>query len=232
MPRLLAASAKSRGGHGLSGRPARSGGSQARAMSWHHCAALPVAGLPGRGASGRRSQTRCPLRSSQCRRQNRPVRRVVAQACATWGAVRPAASSKIIRARTASCWPVVRARTRLWSSWRAASERGTAGGLGPGMPALRVMKDVRLSYKSTGPCERDTLFSRAVLDPSDDKLLELLRHKLAVPGNEPADVSNERFTALRQQLEPQLKPVLRTNDFERFDLRRAFEIVANLARKF
>jgi predicted nucleotidyltransferase component of viral defense system len=69
------------------------------------------------------------------------------------------------------------------------------------------------------------------LDPSDDKLLELLRRKLAVPGNQSADVSNERFTALQKQLEPQLKPVLRTTDFERFDLGRAFEIVVKLVGK-
>jgi hypothetical protein len=144
MPRLMASSANSRGVQWLIGRPERSGGSHASALSWHHCSALTLAGVPGRGASWRRSQTRCPQRSSQCRRHNRTVRRVVAKARATSGALRPSASSKIIRARKANCWPVVRARTRLWSSWRSASERGTAGGLGPGMTVLLVMKDVRL----------------------------------------------------------------------------------------
>lgn len=86
-------------------------------------------------------------------------------------------------------------------------------------PAIRDYYDIDYAVRSDK------------LDPSDDKLLELLRHKLAVPGNEPVDVSNERFTELRQQLEPQLKPVLRTNDFGRFDLERAFKIVANLVGK-
>ncbi len=86
-------------------------------------------------------------------------------------------------------------------------------------PAIRDYYDIDYAIRS------------GKLDPLDDKLLELLRHKLAVPGNEPVDVSNERFTELRQQLEPQLKPVLRTNDFGRFDLERAFKIVANLVGK-
>ncbi len=86
-------------------------------------------------------------------------------------------------------------------------------------PAIRDYYDIDYAVRS------------GKLDQSDDKLLELLQHKLAVPGNEQVDVSKERFTALQQQLEPQLKPVLRTTDFERFDLGRAFEIVANLFGK-
>lgn len=69
------------------------------------------------------------------------------------------------------------------------------------------------------------------LDPLDDNLLELLQRKLTIPGNESVDVSTERFSTLQRQLEPQLKPVLRTNDFEYFDLGRAFDIVTNLAGK-
>jgi predicted nucleotidyltransferase component of viral defense system len=86
-------------------------------------------------------------------------------------------------------------------------------------PAIRDYYDIDYAIRS------------GKLNPSDDKLLGLLRHKLAVPGNEPVDVSNERFTALQRQVEPQLKPVLRTHDFEHFDLERAFEIVANLVGK-
>jgi len=86
-------------------------------------------------------------------------------------------------------------------------------------PAIRDYYDIDYAVRS------------GKLDPSDDKLLELLHHKLAVPGNEPVDVSKERLTALQQQLESRLKPVLRTADFDRFDLGRAFEIVASLAGK-
>jgi hypothetical protein len=35
---------------------------------------------------------------------------------------------------------------------------------------------------------------------------------------------------LRQQVDPQLKPVLRESDFQEFDLERAFQIVAEMAK--
>lgn len=69
------------------------------------------------------------------------------------------------------------------------------------------------------------------LNLSDSTLITLLRHKLAVPGNLPVDVSHTRFTALQRQLESQLKPVLRTADFARFDLERIFAMVAQLAAR-
>jgi hypothetical protein len=62
----------------------------------------------------------------------------------------------------------------------------------------------------------------------DTELLELLRAKLAVPGNDPVDVSPARLAALRPQLEAQLKPVLRDRDFTEFDLDRAFRIVTSV----
>lgn len=86
-------------------------------------------------------------------------------------------------------------------------------------PAIRDYYDIDYAVRS------------GKLNPSGAKLLELLRYKLAVPVNEVVDVSTERFSILRRQLESQLKPVLRTSDFASFDLDRAFKIVASLARK-
>lgn len=63
----------------------------------------------------------------------------------------------------------------------------------------------------------------------DAHVVGLVRRKLAVPGNEPVDVSESRLTALKPQLEAQLKPVLRDQDFAEFDLERAFAIVAAVA---
>jgi hypothetical protein len=54
---------------------------------------------------------------------------------------------------------------------------------------------------------------------------------MAVPGNGPADVSAGRLAALRDQVESRLKPVLRTKDFDAFDLNRVFKIVAAMAAK-
>ncbi|MBF8302460.1 MAG: putative cytosolic protein, partial [Candidatus Dadabacteria bacterium] len=66
------------------------------------------------------------------------------------------------------------------------------------------------------------------LDTAETKLLELVRHKLAVPDNDPIDISGEKLSTLRTQLETQLKPVLRNSDYESFDLDRAFDIVKKL----
>ena len=59
--------------------------------------------------------------------------------------------------------------------------------------------------------------------------LELVRSKLAVPGNEPIDVSAGRLNDLRLQVDPELRPVLRVQDFAEFNLERAFAKVAEVA---
>jgi len=69
------------------------------------------------------------------------------------------------------------------------------------------------------------------LRPQDDELLRLVGRKLAVPGNEAIDVSPARHAALQRQLDAELKPVLRAQDFEQFDLDRAYETVAGVARR-
>jgi hypothetical protein len=65
--------------------------------------------------------------------------------------------------------------------------------------------------------------------PLETAMAALVKQKLAVPGNEPIDVSPERLTALRQQLDTELRTVLREKDFREFDLERAFRIVKDVA---
>jgi len=77
----------------------------------------------------------------------------------------------------------------------------------------------------------DYALRRLDLQPQDPALVELVRLKLAMPGNEPADVSEARLAALRRQLDAQLKPVLRDRDFAEFDLERAFRTVTQMADK-
>ncbi|MCX5818796.1 MAG: hypothetical protein NT047_02625 [Deltaproteobacteria bacterium] len=60
-------------------------------------------------------------------------------------------------------------------------------------------------------------------------MTKLVRQKLSVPGNEPVDISPERMASLRQQLDTELKTVLREKDFREFDLERAFRIVKDVA---
>lgn len=77
----------------------------------------------------------------------------------------------------------------------------------------------------------DYAVRRLGLLPEDAELMRLVRQKLAVPGNNPADVSAGRLAALWQQVEPQLKPVLRAEDYAEFNLERAFQMVAAMAAK-
>ena len=68
------------------------------------------------------------------------------------------------------------------------------------------------------------------LGEDDLEAMELLRQKLAVPGNAPVDISPPRLEALRRQVDAQLKAVLRPADFACFDLESAFEAVGRIAR--
>jgi len=65
--------------------------------------------------------------------------------------------------------------------------------------------------------------------PGDASLIQMVKQKIAIPDNEPVDVSERRLTALKNQLESRLKPVLRKTELERFDIDRAFTTVANVA---
>ena len=68
------------------------------------------------------------------------------------------------------------------------------------------------------------------LQPLATDMVNLVRQKLAVSGNDPVDVSKARLAALRQQLDSQLKPVLRTKDLAEFNLERAFEAIVAVAK--
>lgn len=76
----------------------------------------------------------------------------------------------------------------------------------------------------------DHAVRKSGIRPEAIDLVNQVRKKLAVPGNEPVDVSAQRLEELRKQIEPQLKPVLREQDLAEFDLDRAFEVVAEMAK--
>jgi len=67
------------------------------------------------------------------------------------------------------------------------------------------------------------------LNLDDATLVDLIRRKLTVPGNGPLNLSAERRSALEKQAEGQLRPVLRSRDFERFDLQRIWSSLIALA---
>jgi predicted nucleotidyltransferase component of viral defense system len=67
------------------------------------------------------------------------------------------------------------------------------------------------------------------INRGDRELIKLIGQKLSIPGNLPPDVSQQRLNILRQQLEAQLRPVLREKDYSIFDLERAIVIVMEMA---
>jgi hypothetical protein len=67
------------------------------------------------------------------------------------------------------------------------------------------------------------------LSTDDRRVIDLVRSKLAVPGNDPIDISEAKHELLKRQVQGQLRPVLREADYTAFDLKRAFGIVVQLA---
>jgi predicted nucleotidyltransferase component of viral defense system len=72
-------------------------------------------------------------------------------------------------------------------------------------------------------------FRQGRIDVQDAALLTLLRQKLSIPGNDPVDVSREKRDLLRAQQVARLRPVLRHDDYDRFDVDQAFDRVAAIA---
>lgn len=70
-----------------------------------------------------------------------------------------------------------------------------------------------------------------IIDLMDAQVVTLIRKKLAVPGNDPLNLSADRLVELRAQLEPRLRPVLRQKDYDAFDLDRAFALVLQVAEQ-
>jgi hypothetical protein len=84
-------------------------------------------------------------------------------------------------------------------------------------PAIRDFFDIDYAARKGG------------LDSDRTDFVEQVRRKLAIPGNDPPDVSEGRLRALRRQVQAELRPVLREAEFAEFDLDRAFKLVAEMA---
>ena len=77
-----------------------------------------------------------------------------------------------------------------------------------------ILQDLSLHF---GTPPRSSLF-----DHRTDEVLNLVAAKLSIAENDPVDLSETKLALLRGQLKMQLQPVLRTVDFQAFDLERAF----------
>lgn len=75
------------------------------------------------------------------------------------------------------------------------------------------------------------MLSKKWVDLSKKEFLDLAIRKLIVPGNDPVNITPARQEMLRRQLETELKPILREKDFQRFDLDRAFDLVAQIGSR-
>lgn len=67
-----------------------------------------------------------------------------------------------------------------------------------------------------------------LIDLKGSSLREFAIVKLKVLDQDPIDISPSRKEKLRAQLDTHLKPVLRPEDFEKFYLDRAFELVTEM----
>jgi len=111
-----------------------------------------------------------------------------------------------------------------------------------GQPLVDVYRVLSLSYAEAmaekvraALCRRevairdffdvDHAVRHARFNTIEPAFLELLRRKIAIPRTGPADVSARRMEQLQRQLDAQLRPVLREQEFAEFDLARAIETV-------
>jgi predicted nucleotidyltransferase component of viral defense system len=69
------------------------------------------------------------------------------------------------------------------------------------------------------------------VDFASPSFVGMVRRKLAIPDNPPVDIGVERMTALRRQVEPKLKTVLREKEFRDFVLDRAIALVMEMAAR-
>ena len=67
-----------------------------------------------------------------------------------------------------------------------------------------------------------------ILDLEHGDFIQLVKQKIAVPGRMAPDVSAVALAELRRQVDAELRPVLRPEDFAQFDLERAFEMIRTI----
>ena len=65
----------------------------------------------------------------------------------------------------------------------------------------------------------------------DEKFIKLVEQKLDVPGNDSIDISDVRKKKLQLQIETELKPFLRPEDFNMFDLENVWKIIEQIMKK-
>jgi predicted nucleotidyltransferase component of viral defense system len=91
-------------------------------------------------------------------------------------------------------------------SWEEAMAEKLRAALTRRQPAIRDFYDIFHAIST---------LNFSIQNPD---LIELVKAKLAVPGNSAINLSDEKLESLRAQLVSELEPVLRPHDFSNFDL--------------
>jgi predicted nucleotidyltransferase component of viral defense system len=104
--------------------------------------------------------------------------------------------------------------------------------------SIRVMaldelwaEKIRAALCRREPALRDFFDLDNRLDPTEQSFIALVGRKLAVHGTGPVNLSDKKFADLEQQKETDLKPLLRTREFEQFDLNRIWTALSALASR-
>jgi predicted nucleotidyltransferase component of viral defense system len=95
---------------------------------------------------------------------------------------------------------------------------------------------IRAALSRRDPAIRDLFdlhhaIGKGILDLNAASLLALTSRKLLVNPDEPANVSAERLAVFRRQVETALRPVLRTEDFVRFDVESVLTLLLDLDQR-
>ena len=70
-----------------------------------------------------------------------------------------------------------------------------------------------------------------ILNFDSKEFIKIVKQKIDVPRNFPIDISDSRKEQLNLQLNTQLRPVLRSQDFNKFNLDEAFALIKQLSLK-
>jgi len=70
------------------------------------------------------------------------------------------------------------------------------------------------------------------VDFDSNRFIALVKEKLSIPGNDSISINKLRKKQLQDQIETELKPVLRDKDFELFKFELVYDLVKRIAQKF
>lgn len=151
IPRRMISAASSVVLQWLIGRPDSPGASHASAIIRQTCSGLIRAGVPVRGPWASRavrlnSATGTARPAHHCLRHFRTVSRWTPMVRATSLLLSPSAASNTIRARSASCCPVVGRRANRSNAARSAAVMSTGGSFGPGIAPSWPQRGTRFSH--------------------------------------------------------------------------------------